>query len=70
MKKMFAGGIIKTIIDDNIVVDWVNWLTKKMGVSVEKRAMKKLAKDKDLQKFKSNLTDYSDSPAMQRLRKL
>ena len=70
MKKMFAGGIIKTIIDDNIIVDLVNQLTKKMGVAVEKRAMKKLTKDKDLQKFKSDLTDYSDSPAMQRLRKL
>ena len=36
---------------------------------VEKRAMKTFTKDKELQKFKSNLTDYSDSPEMQRLRK-
>ena len=69
VRKAVRKEIKKTIKEDNIAVDLISWLTKKMGVSVEKRAMKKLAKDKDLQKFISNLTDYSDSPAMQRLKK-
>jgi len=69
VRKAVRKEIKKTIKEDNIAVDLISWLTKKMGVAVEKRAMKKLAKDKDLQKFISNLTDYSDSPAMQRLKK-
>ena len=69
VRKAVRKEIKQTIKEDNIAVDLISWLTKKMGVAVEKRAMKKLAKDKDLQKFISNLTDYSDSPAMQRLKK-
>jgi len=69
VRKAVRKEIKQTIKEDNIAVDLISWLTKKMGVAIEKRAMKKLAKDKDLQKFMSNLTDYSDSPAMQRLKK-
>jgi len=70
VRKAVRKEIKQTIKEDNIAVDLVNWLTKKMGVAIEKRAMKKLAKDKDLQKFMSNLTDYSDSPGMQKLKNL
>ena len=70
VRKAVRKEIKKTIKEDNIAVDLISWLTKKMGVAVEKRAMKKLAKDKDLQKFISNLTDYSDSPGMQKLKNL
>ena len=53
----------------NVFVKIISWAVNMQRKVVEKRAMKTLAKDKDLQKFKSNLTDYSDSPAMQRLKK-
>ena len=69
VRKAVRKEIKQTIKEDNIAVDLISWLTKKMGVAIEKRAMKKLAKDKDLQKFMSNLTDYSDSPGMQKLKK-
>ena len=70
VRKAVRKEIKQTIKEDNIAVDLISWLTKKMGVAIEKRAMKKLAKDKDLQKFMSNLTDYSDSPGMQKLKNL
>jgi len=69
VRKAIRKEIKQTLKEDNIAVDLVSWLTKEMGVAIEKRALKKLAKDKDLQIFLSNLTDYSDSPAMQSIRK-
>ena len=75
VRKAVRKEIKKTIKEDNIAVDLISWLTKKMGIAVEKRAMKKLANDKVLQKSLSRLHDKlkdlgPDSPAMQRLKKL
>jgi hypothetical protein len=74
VRKAVRKEIKQTIKEDNIAVDLVNWLTKKMGIAIEKRAMKKLANDKVLQKSLSQLHDKlkdlgPDSPAMQRLKK-
>jgi len=75
VRKAVRKEIKQTLKEDNIAVDLISWLTKKMGVSIEKRAMKKLAGDKVLQKALSDmrikLKDLGhDSPGMQALRNL
>ena len=57
VRKAVRKEIKQTIKEDNIAVDLVNWLTKKMGIAVEKRAMKKLAKDKVLQSALKQMRD-------------
>ena len=72
VRKAVRKEIKQTIKEDNIAVDLVNWLTKKMGIAVEKRAMKKLANDKVLQKALAGMRDKlkdlgPDSPAHKKL---
>jgi len=50
VRKAVRKEIKQTLKEDNIAVDLISWLTKKMGVAIEKRAMKKIAGDKELQK--------------------
>ena len=74
VRKAVRKEIKQTLKEDNIAVDLISWLTKKMGIAIEKRAMKKLASDKVLQKSLAQLhyklKDLGpDSPAMQRLKK-
>jgi len=57
VRKAVRKEIKQTLKEDNIAVDLISWLTKKMGVSIEKRAMKKLAKDKILQGALADLKD-------------
>ena len=57
VRKAVRKEIKKTIKEDNIAVDLISWLTKKMGIAVEKRAMKKLAKDKVLQSALKQMRD-------------
>ena len=75
VRKAVRKEIKQTIKEDNIAVDLVNWLTKKMGIAIEKRAMKKLANDKVLQKALAGMRDKlkdlgPDSPGMQKLKNL
>ena len=75
VRKAVRKEIKQTLKEDNIAVDLISWLTKKMGVAVEKRAMNKLANDKVLQKALAGMHDKlkdlgPDSPGMKKLGKL
>tara|TARA_R100000152_G_C6750637_1_gene174283 strand:+ start:910 stop:1161 length:252 start_codon:yes stop_codon:yes gene_type:complete len=74
VRKAVRKEIKQTIKEDNIAVDLVNWLTKKMGIAVEKRAMKKLAKDKVLQSALKQMRDrvekYDYTDNLDRIRKI
>ncbi len=74
VRKAVRKEIKQTIKEDNIAVDLVNWLTKKMGIAIEKRAMKKLAKDKVLQgalkKMHDRLEKYDYTDNLDRIRKI
>ena len=67
VSKTVQKEIKQTIKEDNIAVGLISWLTKKMGVAIEKRAMKKIAGDKELQgaladlKEKMKKYDYQDN---------
>jgi hypothetical protein len=74
VRKAVRKEIKQTIKEDNIAVDLISWLTKKMGIAVEKRAMKKLAKDKVLQsalkKMHDRLEKYDYTDNLDRIRKI
>ena len=74
VRKAVRKEIKQTIKEDNIAVDLISWLTKKMGIAIEKRAMKKLAKDKVLQgalkKMHDRLEKYDYTDNLDRIRKI
>ena len=75
VRKAVRKEIKQTLKEDNIAVDLVSWLTKKMGIAIEKRAMDKLANDKVLQQALAGMHDKlkdlgPDSPGMKKLGKL
>ena len=74
VRKAVRKEIKQTIKEDNIAVDLISWLTKKMGIAVEKRAMKKLAKDKVLQSALKQMRDrvekYDYTDNLDRIRKI
>ena len=75
LRKAIRKEIKQTLKEENVAVDLINWMTKKMGIAVKKRAAKKLANDRELQKALSDLRDRlehlspENSPGLEKIRK-
>jgi len=74
LRKAIRKEIKQTLKEDNVAVDLITWLTNKMGVAVEKRALKKLSKDKELNQAFDRLRDRighlspENSPGLSKIR--